>query len=193
MPDLSKATRKATLFCLAAMVMTTGCLFHKAKPVAYTPPPPRPKVKLGPPPVLPAGPDLEADVSLPPSLPVYIPAVPEPPRPPRPKPPPVAIGPKLPTTPSTDPVVPAPRLGQIFTAEEIKEYNSDLDRNLDNVRKLLGTLGRRAKSAEDRQTVERIQTFLRQAEQARQEDLVTAVSLARRADLLAQDLLKRLP
>ena len=33
----------------------------------------------------------------------------------------------------------------------------------------------------------------KQAEQARQEDLVTAVSLARRADLLAQDLLNHLP
>jgi hypothetical protein len=39
----------------------------------------------------------------------------------------------------------------------------------------------------------RIQTFQKQAEQARDADLVTAVNLARRADLLAQDLIKRLP
>jgi hypothetical protein len=188
-------TSKATLLCLAAMVITTGCLFQKkAKPVAYTPPPPRPSVKPGPPPVLPAEPDLEADVSLPPSLPVYIPTIPEPPRPPRPKQqPPVATGPKPPANPSTDPVVPAPRLGQIFTPEEVREYNQNLDQSLDNVRKALGTLGKKRLSKQDGQTVERIQTFQRQAEQARQEDLVTAVSLARRADLLAQDLLKRLP
>jgi hypothetical protein len=41
--------------------------------------------------------------------------------------------------------------------------------------------------------VGRIQTFQKQAEQARELDLVTAVNLARRADLLAQDLIKRLP
>jgi hypothetical protein len=39
----------------------------------------------------------------------------------------------------------------------------------------------------------RIRTFQKQAEQAREQDLVTAVSLARRADLLAKDLLERLP
>jgi len=37
------------------------------------------------------------------------------------------------------------------------------------------------------------ETLQKQAEQARQEDLLTAVSLARRADQLAQDLLGRLP
>jgi len=187
-------TSKATLLCLVAMVITTGCLFQKkAKPVAYTPPPPRPRVKPSPPPLLPAGPDVVADVALPTSLPLYIPTIPEPPRPPRPKQPPVATGPKAPSTPSTDPVVPAPRLSQIFTAEEITNYNRDLDESLDRVRKALGYLVRKTLSKQDGQTVERIRTFQRQAEQARQEDLVTAVSLARRADLLAQDLLKRLP
>jgi hypothetical protein len=89
--------------------------------------------------------------------------------------------------------VPAPRLGQIFTPEEIREYNRDLDESLDRVRKALGTLRAKNLKRQDGLTVERIRTFQRQAEQARQEDLVTAVSLARRADLLAQDLLKRLP
>jgi hypothetical protein len=40
---------------------------------------------------------------------------------------------------------------------------------------------------------ERIRTLQKQAEQARQEDLVTGVNLARRADQLAQDLHNRLP
>ncbi len=39
----------------------------------------------------------------------------------------------------------------------------------------------------------RIRTFQKQAEQAREQDLVTAVSLARRAEVLAQDLVGRLP
>ena len=48
-------------------------------------------------------------------------------------------------------------------------------------------------NAELTQMVSRIQTFQMQAEQTREQDLVTAVNLARRADLLAQDLIKRLP
>jgi hypothetical protein len=48
-------------------------------------------------------------------------------------------------------------------------------------------------TAEQRDTAKLIQTFLSQAEQAREQDLVTAVNLAKRADLLAKDLLERLP
>jgi hypothetical protein len=46
---------------------------------------------------------------------------------------------------------------------------------------------------EQKEMAERIRTFRKQAEQAREQDLLTAVSLARRADLLAKDLLERLP
>ena len=51
----------------------------------------------------------------------------------------------------------------------------------------------RTLNAEMTSILNRIQTFQKQAEQARDADLVTAVNLARRADLLAQDLIKRLP
>jgi len=46
---------------------------------------------------------------------------------------------------------------------------------------------------EQKDIAERVQTYLTQAEQAREQDLVTAVNLARRADLLAKDLVDRLP
>jgi len=48
-------------------------------------------------------------------------------------------------------------------------------------------------TADQKATAERIRTFRKQAEQAREQDLMTAVILARRADLLAKDLLERLP
>jgi hypothetical protein len=51
----------------------------------------------------------------------------------------------------------------------------------------------KALNAEQSEIAERIRTFQKQAEQARDQDLVTAVNLARRADLLAQDLVERLP
>ena len=86
-----------------------------------------------------------------------------------------------------------PRLGQIFTAEQVREYNRSLDENLDRVKKALNNLAGKKLNPEQTEVVNRIRTFQVQAEQAREQDLVTAVSLARRADLLAQDLLKRLP
>jgi len=84
-------------------------------------------------------------------------------------------------------------LGQIFTADQLREYNRSLDESLDRVRKVLGNVAGKSLNPELTQIVSRIQTFQKQAEQARDQDLVTAVNLARRADLLAQDLVKRLP
>jgi hypothetical protein len=75
----------------------------------------------------------------------------------------------------------------------LREYNRNLDESLDRVRKVLATVGGRNLNPDLAEIVGRIQTFQRQAEQARESDLVTAVNLARRADLLAQDLVKRLP
>ena len=88
---------------------------------------------------------------------------------------------------------PPPRLGQIFTAEQLREYRRNLDESLERVRKVLVTVVGKNLNRDLTEMVGRIQTFQRQAGQARETDLVTAVNLARRADLLAQDLLKRLP
>jgi hypothetical protein len=61
------------------------------------------------------------------------------------------------------------------------------------VKKALGTLAGKSLNAEQKEITIRITTFQKQAEQAREQDPVTAVSLARRADVLAKDLLERLP
>jgi len=89
-------------------------------------------------------------------------------------------------------IIPSPE-EQIFTAEQQREYTRSLDESLDRVKRLLGSVAGKSLSPELAQIVGRIQTFQKQAEQAREQDLVTAVSLARRADLLAKDLLERLP
>jgi hypothetical protein len=88
---------------------------------------------------------------------------------------------------------PTPRLGQVFTADQLREYNRALDESLDRVKRVMGTVAGKNLNPELTQMVSRIQTFQKQAEQAREQDLVTAVNLARRADLLAKDLLERLP
>jgi hypothetical protein len=190
----STSLRRGAAFCCAtSMLVCSGCLFQKTRHVAFTPPPPHPPAKAEPAPVLPAPPLLTIDLSslFPPDLPVTLPDLPEPPKPqPRPRPP-VAAGPKAPSTLPDQPA--PPKLGPLFTAEQTREYVKDLEDSLERVKRALTTLGRKRLNAEQVVTVERIRTFQKQAEQARQEDLVTAVNLARRADLLAQDLLGRLP
>jgi hypothetical protein len=86
-----------------------------------------------------------------------------------------------------------PRLGQILTADQTREYNRVIDESLDRVRKNLARVDGKRMSPQQEEVVGRIRSFQKQAEQAREQDLVTAVNLARRADVLAKDLVERLP
>ena len=147
-------------------------------------------------PQVPEPPELEvkSDAGLPPEIASDIPVLPPPAAPP--KRPPVVATPKpapvpVPVEPPEPPV--SPRLGQIFTAEQLREYNRALDESLTRVRTVLAAAANKSLTAEQAAVITRIRTFVMQAEQTRQQDLVTAVSLAKRADLLAQDLATRLP
>jgi hypothetical protein len=64
---------------------------------------------------------------------------------------------------------------------------------MERVKRALTMVAGKNLTAEQKDIAERVQTYMKQAEQAREQDLVTAVNLARRADLLAKDLLERLP
>jgi hypothetical protein len=112
---------------------------------------------------------------------------------PRPARPPVANIPKPVPPPVENPPAPAPKLAQILTPDEARRNNQELDQSMDRVRRALAMVGNRNLSPELKDVVERVRTYLSQAEQTREQDLVTAVNLARRADLLAKDLLERLP
>ena len=182
-------------------VATTSCWFRKT-PAVFTPPPPqsRPQtVDAKEPPALPPPPDIEGDrtATLPPPTQETMPPPLEPPKPPPPRRGNVATTPPKPAPPPaptpTPETPPAPKLGQIYTAEQLREYNRAIDESLDRVRKTLAVVAGKNINAEQSEIADRIRTFQRQAEQAREQDLVTAVSLARRADLLAKDLLERLP
>jgi hypothetical protein len=183
-------------FILALSFGSTSCWFRKSPPLRVFVAPPRvarPRVipvqaELPPPPEIDAPQDAAITAGIPGPMP---PAEPPPPAPRR-VPPPVraTIQPPAVVPPETQP---APRLGQIFTAGQLREYNRALEESLDRVRRVLGYVAGRNLNPELTQMVSRIQTFQKQAEQAREQDLVTAVNLARRADLLAQDLIKRLP
>ena len=185
---------------LAFSLGTTSCWFQKKTAArVFVPPPPPPAARpsvASVVPEIPPAPEIELDSEMPQiegfpeSLPTA--AGPPPPAPRRTSPPVRATAPPPPVIPP-EPPPPAPRLGQIFTAEQLREYNHSLDESLDRVRKVLGNVAGRNLNPELAQIVGRIQTFQKQAEQAREQDLVTAVNVARRADLLAQDLVKRLP
>jgi hypothetical protein len=98
------------------------------------------------------------------------------------------------TTPPPTEQPPPPRLGQIFPPEEIRQYNRAIDESLTRVKRALETLAHKSLNPDQQLEVSRIATFQKQAEQARDsQDLLTAKSLAERADTLAQDLLGRIP
>lgn len=185
---------------LALSLASTSCLRQpKTQPRAFTPPPVRPVPSVSDVvPHLAQAPPVATDQAgvVPPPLPELTPGnmeIPEAPkRVTRRVAPPIAQ-PKPPATALPDSPASPPRLAQMFTAEEVREYTRTLDESLERVNQILSKVEAKTLTPEEKEIAERIRTFRKQAEQAREQDLLTAVSLARRADLLAKDLLGRLP
>jgi hypothetical protein len=203
MPDLLqpraglhiRKTAVTTLWLAGAVGGMTSCGFHKA-PRAFSPPFVTAKA---PAPILPA-----PEIAAPPEL-AFEPVVfdfprqtdpgsrfPAPP-PARATRAPVANLPKPQPAPNETPAAPALRLSQTLTPEEFRRNTQDLEKYTESVKSLLAKVTGKKLTADEKDIAERVQTYLTQAEQARDQDLVTAVNLARRADLLAKDLVARLP
>lgn len=167
--------------------------------MAFNPPPPRPqpKINAAPPPELPAPPQIAADLSvtLPPQIETSIPDLAAPPAPKPPQKKPVTATPPRPTAPApTEQAAPPPRLGQIFTPEQEREYNRNIEESLNKVRRAMAILARKNLNADQAEAATRITAFQKQAEQAREaHDLAGADLFARRAATLADDLLTRVP
>ena len=178
---------------------TQACFFRKQPKVFVRPPVARSEpVSFPAPDPLPLPPEnIALDTPAPPDLSAAIPPLPAPPRPAAVQRPPLATAPKpaigtQPETPAPA-VPPVPRLGQILTADQAREYNRLIDESLDRVRRAMLQLEGKRLTPQQTDAVSRIRSFQKQAEQAREQDLVTAVNLARRADVLAKDLVARLP
>ena len=195
-PGLRIRQTMTTTLWLAGAVGMSSCGFHFHKtPRAFAPPP---VVAQAPAPIPPP-----PEIALPPEV-AFEPAVYDLPRqtdpssrfpelpPPRPIRPPAANIPK-PQPPPENPPVASPKLAQILTPEESRRNTQELEQYVESVRRALAKLMGKNLNPEQKDTARLIQTFLTQAEQAREQDLVTAVNLAKRADLLAKDLLERLP
>ncbi|HUS07698.1 MAG TPA: hypothetical protein VMZ52_15435 [Bryobacteraceae bacterium] len=85
-----------------------------------------------------------------------------------------------------------PKLVQILSPEEARDYVRRLDGALERIKSGLAVIQGKALNQGQKEEADRIKSFVAQAEQARDQDLVSAVSLAERADLLSRDLLERL-
>jgi hypothetical protein len=193
---------------LAALILPglSSCWFRKPKvppPPAKLPPPSQPlppntPVIAPPPRIETEAPETPAALE---SIPDSSAAAPAKKRPPRRRPQPVTAAPKTappetpaPAQPAPDPQPPAlPKLAQILTAEQQREYTRVLDASLERARRAVAILEKKPLTGDDNDALNRIRTFLKQAEDARSQDLVTAVNLGTRADLLARDLLARIP
>jgi hypothetical protein len=174
-------------------VLSSSCFFQK-KPVVFTPPPPQAQPKLNADVArLPPPPEIAGDpaATIPPAASDTLPEVPAPPDP-RPAPRRTSPTPAHTTPAPPVPEQPAPpRLGPVFTAEQRRAYTRTLEESLERVKRALEFLATRNLNPEQADVREKISTFQKQAEQAREQDLVLAVNLAKRADLLAQDLVAR--
>lgn len=81
------------------------------------------------------------------------------------------------------------RLGQILRPQERDELTDAFDRSLLAARQNLSRISGAALTREQSETVNLVRSLVSRAERARQNDLLVATQLARRADLLSRDLL----
>jgi hypothetical protein len=82
----------------------------------------------------------------------------------------------------------APRLGDILTAEQERQYNSAVDQSLARTQTSLAAIANRKLTKEQQAVVDQIKSFVQQAQTTRKSNLPAARSLAERADVLARDL-----
>lgn len=204
--DQRSAARTKRTACAALVVAgtltTTGCLFGEKKTTTrvFVPPPvyakdPVPVARLG---ELPAPPEEIPIVEPIPGPEIAVNNPPLPPAPPKPAPakPPATAKPTPPAVvevvpPPTPP--PSPKPTTIISADERRRMTQELDGMLDRVRKVLLQAEGKTLSGDVATLRTQAQNSLQQAEQTRVQDLVTAVSLARRAESFAMELVQRLP
>ncbi len=99
---------------------------------------------------------------------------------------PAVASPTLPTLPASPSS--APKLGDILTPDERKQYSAAIDQSLSHARNSLNSIGGRQLTKGRQAEVEQIRNFMEQAQATRASDPAGAKSLAERAEVLARDL-----
>ena len=192
--------RRITLLASILALGSIGCAHVRRKLVLPDVPQtgaakPLPEVKIEAPPEI-ETPVLRVEIPWPKPNPAEDPSVPK--QVPARKPPATAPAAQMaspevpaPATPIV-PAVPTRRLGEILTDARRREYEAEFSGSMTRARAAVKRASGRGLTAAQKETVGRIYIFLQQAEASRAKDLATALQLARRADLLGQDLLKSL-
>ena len=168
-------SRTALLPIIALSLATGGCWFKKKPPPAPPPPP------------APAPTATQPTPTSPPTV--------QPPKreAPPPKPKPAAAEPATPL-PSPVPQVPAPApqapvLGPMLTTEQRAQYRQQYDGSLKVAQDALARIAGKPLTRDQAESANRIRSFISQARDAQARDPITAAQLARRAEILARDLL----
>lgn len=92
-----------------------------------------------------------------------------------------------PASPAAPPA-PPPRLGDILTADEQRQYSAAIDKSLSHAQTSLSSISARHLSKDQQAQAEQVRNFLQQAQATRGSDPAGAKSLAERAEVLARDL-----
>ena len=190
------------LLTIGLSLALSGCWFGLGRKTTVVPPPPAAQPKQVPPVKPPEQPKPEQKpLPMPPSPGIEEPAqitlpAPQktPPRPPARKRTPPPAPPQAPA-PAEQPQVqpsPPPQLSEILSNAQRRQYEADYAQSLSRARSALQQASGKSLGPTQKETVGRIQTFIQQAEESKGKDLATALQLARRADVLGQDLLKDL-
>ncbi len=102
---------------------------------------------------------------------------------------PAASGPAAASAPAApESPAPAPKLADVLTSDEQKQYNASIDQSLAHAQTSLDQIKEHRLTADQSDQVEQIANFMKQARTARASDLAGAKSLAERAEVLAKDL-----
>ena len=95
-----------------------------------------------------------------------------------------------PETDDTAPAEPALKLERLLTSEEAKSYEQAIARSLTVAERNLKIAAQKNLTQAQEDEVKRIRTFIDQARQARETDLLIAKSLSDRAEALARNLVR---
>jgi hypothetical protein len=86
------------------------------------------------------------------------------------------------------PPAPPPKLGDILTPDEQKQYSASIDQSLSHAQTSLNSITGRQLNKDQQAEVEQIRNFMQQAQGTRTSDPAGAKSLAERAEVLGRDL-----
>ena len=178
-------SRPAIFALLAVMALSAGGCKSSRRTAAPAPPPPpvpasvpaaSPPAAVAPPPKQIPEPAQETAPPAPPPAQVV--------HPPKPKPEPAQV--------PVQPAPPPPAFGQILTPQQQTELRRSYQQSAQFARQTLSQLSGRTLSQDQADTANRVRSFLSQADEAQSKDPSAAAQLARRAELLARDLLNSL-